>query len=212
MIIAVRHTSWPRLTLPVPGKTKKALPLAEDPRGVGGLAQEAHLHARDGVRHRIGTAVHRRDRDRDRLVGVVEHVGAVGGQGQLEQRAAETGARFDQGEQRASGQIEPSQSPRNQQSRFADEPVVGMRLIPAAAFAVVGLLFGVAFGVAEGTAPFTERAESGEAGLGTSARVDRHGEAVDLAAQLGLDAEDLNPSVRLVDVEREGDQHVRVAG
>ena len=70
------------------------------------LAEEAAREPGEPVDHRIGAEVHPGEPERGgvpavALAGAVEHVGAVGGQRQLEQRAGEAGARLDQREQRA---------------------------------------------------------------------------------------------------------------
>ena len=88
-----------------------------------GLAEEAHLQARQAVAHRIRAAVHRRQLNRVGLVGMIEHVGAIGGERQLEQRAGKRVARLDQREEAARGQVHALQRAADQADDLAHQPV-----------------------------------------------------------------------------------------
>src|SRR3954470_2818343 len=68
-------------------------------------------------------------------------------------------------------------------SELADEPVVGVVLVPAAALAVV-LLRAVALGVAERAAPLAERRPAAGRPFHAAGAVDRHVEAADLAVHV----------------------------
>jgi len=93
-----------------------------------GLAEKADFQPGRPVGHGVGPGIHGGRCHRVGLIGIVEHVGAVGGQGQLEERSAETGAGLDQREQRAGRQIETPERARDLQTGFVDEPVLGQTL------------------------------------------------------------------------------------
>ena len=71
------------------------------------------------------------------LIGVIEHVGAVRREGELEQRAGETAARLDQREEAARGHVEPLQRPLDEVDDLPHEPVIGVRQATAASMASI---------------------------------------------------------------------------
>ena len=59
---------------------------------------------------------------------MIEHVGAIGGQRELEQRAGERVARLDEREEAARGEIEPLQRAPDVADDLAHQPVIAMRV------------------------------------------------------------------------------------
>ena len=93
------------------------------------LAEEAARQPRQPVRHRIGAEIHVREHDRGRRPVVAveladQHVGAVGGEHDLGQRAGKAGAGLDQRHQRARGEIDALEHALPVQADFARQPVV----------------------------------------------------------------------------------------
>src|SRR5207245_1654315 len=76
--------------------------------------------------------VQRRERDRGRRLAAGEHVGAVGGERQLEERAGERRARLDEREEGAGGEIEALQHPLLEGEDLAQQPVVAVAAAAAA--------------------------------------------------------------------------------
>ena len=91
-----------------------------------GVARKRVSQPRQAVAHPQRAAVHRRQRDGVRPIRVVEHVGPIRGERQLEQRAGKTAARLDQREEAARGQIHALQRPLDEVHDLAHQPVVLM--------------------------------------------------------------------------------------
>src|SRR5262249_2338707 len=123
---------WPRSSSTRSGSPRKRLSRREGAVG-GGYAPQCHPPERDGAR---GAAVRRRIRaevqpvETDRRgraivlrAGAVEHVDAVGRQGQLEQRPREARARLDQREDGAGGDVEALEGPAEVEADLPHQPV-----------------------------------------------------------------------------------------
>src|SRR5450631_3415763 len=96
------------------------------------VAPESGLQPGEIVAHREGAVVGGGDNDgggrcvgTDVLIHALEHVLAVGSQGQLEQKADETAARFDDGKDAAAGDVQTLERPLVVVAYFRDVPVVG---------------------------------------------------------------------------------------
>ena len=76
--------------------------------------------------HRQRAAIERARRDPDRPLRVVQHVGAVCGESQLQQRAGKARAGFDEGEQAARRQVQTPQRAGHEQEDLPDEPVAAV--------------------------------------------------------------------------------------
>ena len=61
------------------------------------------------------------------LVGIVAHVGAVGREGQLEQRPGETATGLDERKKAARGEVHALQRALHEQDDLTDQPMVGVR-------------------------------------------------------------------------------------
>ena len=95
------------------------------------LAEEARREARQAVAHRIVAEVHLRQHDRGRRPVVAaaladQHRRAVGGKGQLGERAGKAAARLDQRHQAARGHVDALQHALDVMPHLAHEPVVGV--------------------------------------------------------------------------------------
>jgi hypothetical protein len=82
--------------------------------------------ARETVAHAAGALIHCRQRNRVRAIRVVEHVRAIAGQRELEQRAGKGAARLDQGKEASRRQIDPLERSRDESHDLPHEPVIAM--------------------------------------------------------------------------------------
>ena len=98
------------------------------------LAEKARRQARKAVAHRVDAGeirVAQHDRGGRAVValhGADQHVGAVGSEDQLGERAGKARARLDQGHQRARGHIHALEHAPPFEADFAREPVRGIRV------------------------------------------------------------------------------------
>ena len=86
--------------------------------------EKPRLEPCDPVAHPERPGVHPRQRDAVRLLGVVEHVGPIRGERQLEQRARVTAAGLDHREEGPRREVHPLERALHEVNHFPNEPVV----------------------------------------------------------------------------------------